>query len=532
MRIRTRIIIGVAAALVVVFVTVVVVLIGLEMSRAAMQRSEAASVVLTDCFELSMLTTDYLVSHQTRAERQWLEKHRSLGEQLVDLEAAQVADAVVVERITTSHAEVRRLFEQIVQVHARTDVDPEVNRLAEDRLSARLLIAMQTLVSDTALLGRRASQEALGVQTRVLFAAATTAIVAVGLMLGIGAWSSIEYLRPLSQLQSAVRAVGLGDLGTRSGVVRSDELGELAYAFDTTVGQLRESYEMLQDEVHERRMAEAALQEYRDHLETLVDERTEELLRANEDLVQATRAKDDFLTAMSHELRTPLNSIIGFTEIMLQGLPGEINAEQERQLTMVRDSGKLLLALIDDVLDIARINAGRISVAPMEFSLRNAIDRVVEMMHPMAKAKELALTVDYAKDSPDAIVSDRGKVDQILLNLLANAVTYTDKGGVTVSVRAEGGQRVAVAVTDTGLGIPEEDLEKIFEQFHRAHHDLAATHPGTGLGLPISRRLAEALGGSLSVRSVVGEGSTFTVVLPVDGSRAAQPDTGFPDSRE
>jgi Signal transduction histidine kinase len=224
---------------------------------------------------------------------------------------------------------------------------------------------------------------------------------------------------------------------------------------------------------------------------------------------------------MSHELRTPLNSIIGFTEILLQRLPGGLNNEQERQLTMVRDSGRQLLALIDDVLDIARINAGRISVAPAEFSLRNAVDRVVEMMYPMADAKDLSLTVVYAEGAPDAIVGDRGKVDQILLNLLANAVTYTDRGSILVTVRPDGAGRFAVDVADTGLGIAREDLERIFEQFYRAHHDLAATHPGTGLGLPVSRRLAEALGGSLSVVSEVAKGSTFTVVLPVDGAHPA-----------
>lgn len=531
MRIRTRAIIGAATALVVAFITLAVLFLGIQMSRTAAQRSDATAEVLQECFELSMLTTDYLVYYEPRAERQWLAKHRSLGESLSSLDVVREDDAAVVDRVLANHDEALGLFAQIVEVHTRTDADPETVREAEERLTARLLVTMQALVSDTALLGRHASQDALEAQTRALTSAVVAAIMAAGVMLGVVTWSSLEYLRPLDRLQVAVHAVGRGDLDARSGVARSDELGELAFAFDRMVGELQESYEMLRDEVHERRMAEAALQEYRDHLETLVDERTEELMRVNEDLVKATRAKDDFLTAMSHELRTPLNSIIGFTELLLQRLPGDLNREQERQLTMVRDSGRQLLSLIDDVLDIARINAGRMSVAPSEFSVRNAVDRVVEMMHPMAGAKDLWLTITYAEGAPAAIVSDRGKLDQILLNLLANAVTYTERGGITVTVRPEGADRLAVDVIDTGIGIPAEDLELIFEQFHRAHHDLAATHPGTGLGLPISRRLAEALGGGLHVVSEVGKGSTFTVVLPVGGS-SPEADRESSDSRE
>ncbi len=531
MRMRTRIIIGAVAAIVVAVITLVVISAGLEESRVAAARSEVMTATLEEYFELSMLTTEYLVYHEPRAERQWMGKHRVLGQSVYSLEAVLPSDEAVIDRIRVDHAEAAGLFARIVDTHAQTDIDQEVVREAENRLTARLLITMQTLVSDATLLGRHAADAALEAQTRSLTTSAAMAVGAIALLLVISVWSLAEYLRPLARLQAAVHAVGRGDLDARSGVVRSDELGELAATFDRMVSELQESYEMLRDEVHERRMAEAALQEYRDHLETLVDERTEELLRVNEDLVTATRAKDDFLTAMSHELRTPLNSIIGFTEILLQRLPGDLNNEQARQLTMVRDSGKQLLALIDDVLDIARINAGRISIAPAEFSLRNAVDRVVEMMYPMADAKDLSLTVTCAEGAPDAIVSDRGKVDQILLNLLANAVTYTDRGSISVSVRPDGVDRFAVDVADTGLGIAKEDLEQIFEQFHRAHHDLAVTHPGTGLGLPISRRLAEAMGGSLTVVSEVAKGSTFTVVLPVDGSHRA-PDRESAESRE
>jgi signal transduction histidine kinase len=193
------------------------------------------------------------------------------------------------------------------------------------------------------------------------------------------------------------------------------------------VGALQRSYEQLEEEIRVRCSAEAELSEYRDHLEHLVDERTEELLRLNEDLTQATRAKDDFLASMSHELRTPLNSIIGFTEIMLRGLAGDLNEEQRRQLRMVHESGQQLLLLVDDVLDLARINAGHIKVSAEEFSLVEAVSRLTEMMQPLAAAKHLDLTYRFDGNAPYAIRSDRGKVDQIMLNLLSNAIKFTGR---------------------------------------------------------------------------------------------------------
>lgn len=534
MRIRERIWWSVGVAAVIAVTTTGVLFTGLRDVDVTIARSDATVTALNHLFQLSMLTTDYLIYYEPRAERQWEGKHAKLDAVLGGLDVGSPEEEATLLRIRENSAEAEHLFAGITEAHRRGEsgeVDPAVSRESEVRLTARLLIVMQSMVTDSVRLGEYASAAAIEAQRRTTSLVLAIALGSIAVMAVIGVSTSRTVVRPIERLRANVREVAAGNLSIRSDVRGDDEVGELASAFDAMVSKLQQSYEMLRDEVQERRMAETALQEYRDHLETLVDERTEELLRLNEDLLAATRAKDDFLTAMSHELRTPLNSIIGFTEILLKGLPGDLNNEQERQLIMVRESGVQLLALVDDVLDVARINAGRISVAPAEFSLRNAVDRVVEMMYPMADAKGLSLTVIYAEGAPDAIVGDRGKVDQILLNLLANAVTYTDKGGISVTVRPVGVDRCAVDVADTGLGIAEEDLERIFEQFHRAHHDLAATHPGTGLGLPISRRLAEAMGGSLSVISEVAKGSTFTVVLPIDGSHPG-PDRESAESRE
>ena len=518
MKIRDRILWSVATAIAIAVATSVVLWTGLDSVRTAVERNDAVASALNQCFELSALTTDYLVYYEPRAQRQWTEKHDSLGAALAALDNDVARDEVILERVRERHVEAEQVFNDIVQAHARGEsgeFGPEVSRELEIRLTARLLIVMQSMVSDAVTLGEHSSVAAIEAQTRTTNMVLVIALGAVVVMGGIGVSTLFTVVRPLERLRMAVHEVGQGDLDVRSGVDSTDEVGDLATAFDGMVGALQRSYEQLESEISVRRNAEAELSEYRDHLEHLVDERTEELLRLNEDLTRATRAKDDFLASMSHELRTPLNSIIGFTEIMLRGLAGDLNEEQRRQLHMVHESGQQLLLLVDDVLDLARINAGHIKVSAEEFSLVEAVSRLTEMMQPLAAAKDLDLSYRFDGNAPYAIRSDQGKIDQIMLNLLSNAIKFTEEGSVLVVVRPHGDSMVALDVIDTGVGIPPEERESIFEQFHRGHHDLATTHPGTGLGLPISKRLAEVLGGHLEVESDNGDGSVFTLVVPI-----------------
>ena len=493
---------------------------GLRDVQTTIARNDATATALNQLFELSMLTTDYLIYYEPRAERQWGDKHGKLGEVLAGLAVGSEEEEAILLRVRENHVEAGHLFDEITEAHRRGvegDVDPAVSRESEVRLTARLLIVMQSMVTDSVRLGEYSSAAAMDAQRRTTTLVLAIALGSIAVMVAIGLSTSRTVVSPIERLRTNVREVGAGNLSVRSDVSGDDEVGELATAFDTMVGDLQRSYTQLETEIAERRHAEAELSEYRDHLEQLVDERTEELLRLNEDLVAATRAKDDFLASMSHELRTPLNSIIGFTEIMLRGLAGDITDEQRRQLTMVHDSGQQLLLLVDDVLDLARINAGHITISTVEVSIPETIERLAEMMQPLADTKGLKLTLSFEEGAPVSVVSDRGKIDQIMLNLLANAVTYTDRGDITIVVRRDGEGFVSLEVHDTGVGIPEGELDMIFEQFHRAHRELAATHPGTGLGLSISRRLAEALGGRLDARSTVGEGSVFALVLPLTG---------------
>jgi signal transduction histidine kinase len=250
-------------------------------------------------------------------------------------------------------------------------------------------------------------------------------------------------------------------------------------------------------------------------LEVLVDERTTELTASLEELAEANRVKDDFLASMSHELRTPLNSIIGFSGILSQGLAGPLNEEQQKQIAIIRESGERLLGLVNDVLDLSRIESGRVEVLVEEFDLVSLVANMVETVGPMAEQKHLELSVS----SIDPLIpmwTDREKVGQIVLNLLSNAIKYTDEGSVIVEVEpSRDGLTASVTVTDTGCGIQPEDIGGLFDRFATVRGLVRRVEDGAGLGLSISRRLATLLGGTLAVESMLGEGSTFTFRLPV-----------------
>ncbi|MFH1008941.1 MAG: ATP-binding protein [Candidatus Latescibacterota bacterium] len=326
------------------------------------------------------------------------------------------------------------------------------------------------------------------------------------------------------------------------------------YEADGSIGGIIVYTEVITERVREKE----ELKKHRDRLEELVKERTaslatrteqlsenhsalialvEELNTTNAELAiakegaeEADMLKSAFLATMSHELRTPLNSIIGFTGIILQGLTGPLNEEQSKQLRMVRASARHLLHLINDVLDISKIEAGQLEIASEPFDLRESIENMVHAVTPLSEQKGLALVSEIAP-GVGRITSDRRRVEQILLNLLNNAVKFTNAGRVTVKAdwvsrsaighpRPTSGETEAPAiriqVVDTGIGIEPEDTEKLFQPFRQVASGLTRPHDGTGLGFSICRKLVELLGGEIKGESEgTGRGSTFGFVLPV-----------------
>jgi signal transduction histidine kinase len=284
--------------------------------------------------------------------------------------------------------------------------------------------------------------------------------------------------------------------------------------------QVRSRTKELTEEISEHKRAEEKLAKYRQRLEKLVEARTAELAaktveieKANIHLQEMDRLKSVFLASMSHELRTPLNSIIGFTGIMLQGMAGGLNDEQQKQLKIVKSSASHLLNLINDVLDISKIEAGRIELSLEEFKIDDMMQDVVQTFSHMVSEKGL----EFVTEVPEigVLFSDERRVKQVLINLVSNAVKFTDRGTVKIAARVLDGGKLELCVSDTGIGIKEEDMSKLFEPFQQVDVSLRKRHEGTGLGLYLTRKLAELLGGDISAKSQYGQGSEFTFTMPL-----------------
>ncbi|MDA3935274.1 MAG: PocR ligand-binding domain-containing protein [Actinomycetota bacterium] len=284
-------------------------------------------------------------------------------------------------------------------------------------------------------------------------------------------------------------------------------LGSLEYGED---GQPLSMFGVIQD-ITERKTAELELRRFSESLEILVEQRTDEA-------VQANKAKSEFIASMSHELRTPLNSIIGFSGIMLDGMAGEVSDEQQRQLAMIRASGRRLLSLVNDVLDLSKIEAEAIRVELHKTNVNQICSDAVEQVRPQAEEKGIELRfISCAKGCSycGQVMVDQDKLTQIVLNLLSNAVKFTREGSVECRIDCAGEKAMFIRVIDTGVGIEKDALESIFSEFVQIPFEDEAKPQGTGLGLSISRRLAGLLGGELTVTSTPGSGSEFALGLPI-----------------
>ncbi|HSD11740.1 MAG TPA: ATP-binding protein [Candidatus Binatia bacterium] len=269
-------------------------------------------------------------------------------------------------------------------------------------------------------------------------------------------------------------------------------------------------------------------------LERKVRERTAELERkqaeliaANAELERASRSKSEFLATMSHELRTPLQAVNGFSELLLEQRHGPLVPKQQRYVENILAGGKHLLRLVNDLLDLSKIEAGRMDLRLEEFSLRRTIEGAVDVIQPLAQKKGLAIDVRI-DPGLDHVRLDEGKTKQVLYNLMSNAVKFTDAGKITISAAREApvGGWVEVTVADTGIGIRPDDQKRIFREFEQVDGTHPRQYEGTGLGLALTRRLVELQGGSIRLESELGRGSRFVVRLPVSPDAAAPRDGG------
>ncbi|MBT6003620.1 MAG: HAMP domain-containing protein [Candidatus Marinimicrobia bacterium] len=308
---------------------------------------------------------------------------------------------------------------------------------------------------------------------------------------------SIRAQKPISNsigtlAETAKKISDSGDYTIRVKSSARDEIGQL-------VGRFNDMLEKILN--HEQ------------HLEQLVAERTVELEAAKTKAEESDHLKSAFLASMSHELRTPLNSIIGFTGILLQGMAGPLSEEQAKQLGMVKGSASHLLELINDILDISKIESGRVQVYDEAFKIDLLLVMAVSSLRPFAEKKSLRLRHNIETDLPK-LYSDKRRLEQVLINLINNAIKFTEEGEIMVSCYLKE-DFLNIDVFDTGIGISEKDLETVFETFRQIDTGLDRVKEGSGLGLAISKKLVELLGGTISVVSEPGVGSTFSILLPI-----------------
>ena len=286
--------------------------------------------------------------------------------------------------------------------------------------------------------------------------------------------------------------------------------------------------------INDRKRAGEELQQAHDQLEVRVEERTAALRKTNQRLQQeiaereqaevallqakeaaeaATRAKSEFLAKMSHELRTPMNAIIGFTRLVMRRCKDILPATQYENLGKILISAERLLALINDILDLAKVEAGRVEIRPAAFALEPVVLECLHTIEPMLRGEKVQLLKELSPDLP-IITTGKDQLHQILTNLLSNAVKFTENGSVKVTAKRRGAD-IIITVADSGIGIPAQALERIFEEFHQVDGGATRQYGGTGLGLAISRHFARLLGGDITVQSAPGVGSIFTVTMPI-----------------
>jgi signal transduction histidine kinase len=243
----------------------------------------------------------------------------------------------------------------------------------------------------------------------------------------------------------------------------------------------------------------------------------DEIQEKSRQLAEASQHKSQFLANMSHELRTPLNAILGYTELIADGIYGETPEKVQAVLKRVESNGRHLLGLINDVLDLSKIEAGQLKLTLADYSIKDVVRGVYSALEPLATKKSLNLKVAVPDNVPGAHGDER-KLTQVLLNLVGNAIKFTDQGEVAINVVAENGS-LSIAVRDTGPGIAPADQARLFEEFQQADNSITKTKGGTGLGLAISKRIIDMHGGQIILESSVGRGSTFKVALPIKVER-------------
>ena len=438
------------------------------------------------------LTAMALLVRDEKALASILRENNRFNEALAHLESAvEESEKVVIQKIRTGQEEAMTLVADIANLvrDGKIDAATRLHGTREDPLyrSIDALVAEVVQKENARMVGLRESLRATN--QRSLLVIGSAAAIAVLLALAGGFVISWALIQPVHAAHGFLDELSAGRFGGSVTVQNRDEFGALAEQLTAT------SQELARLDEEQRRAAR-------------------ELGALNARLEQASKAKSEFLANMSHELRTPLNAILGFTEMLTAGLYGPLPGEFGEPLADIQTNGKHLLRLINDVLDLSKIEAGRMELALSEYSASDVVTSVRASLRSLAEEKGLHFKVAVDDGLPEIVYGDPKRVTQCLFNLAGNALKFTKQGGVTIRA-ARDGDSVRYSVTDTGIGIPEDQLGAVFAEFRQVDATITREFGGTGLGLSITKKFVEMHGGRIWVESRLNQGSTFHFTIPI-----------------
>lgn len=501
MRIRIKLYILTACAVLLVLLVALTLWRSTRDVNNATREDRMAHEIVRNLVDLGGLTSDYLLHESTRAQTQWVRKHCALMNLVNASTFLNPEDAEILRRLRGNAQELALIFQGLVRIRSvETESNGGISLALKQRYMGQLDTRTQAIVSDAGILSQRSAGRVAEARRRTGLVTIAAIAILAGFMVIVCVLFDRGIVGPLLRLQSSTATIGSGDLDHKVDTGVQDEVGALSRAFDEMTDRLKVvtvSRDDLAREVEVRKRAEEAARLARAYAEN------------------ASTAKSRFLTNMSHELRTPLNSVIGFANLLLKNRGGHLDDTELMYLQRVAANGKHLLFLINQVLDLAKIEASKVYAEWHMVDLRVLVRDVAGQLEGAAHVKNIKLSSEIP-EGIRPLVTDPAKLTQVLVNLIGNAIKFTERGQVTVAVvpSREGGVVGAIEVRDTGIGIPADRMEAIFEAFQQAEDGTSRKYGGTGLGLAISRALCDVLGYTIEVESHQGEGSVFRIVIP------------------
>jgi signal transduction histidine kinase len=431
-----------------------------------------------------------LLSQDEVAISKILRENNRFNDRLAKVETAGTAEPALVEQIRSSQDEAMAVVADMANAIRDGKLGAVTGALLQrqERLDDEITARVGQLVEAQQSRMTRLRDNVTAANRRSLILTTTFAVIAVGLALLGGFVISWSLILPVREAQGFLDQVAKGNFGGRISVPNRDEFGVLADRMNHM------SQELNRFDTEQRHAAA-------------------EMGRLNEKLSHTSKAKSEFLANMSHELRTPMNAILGFTEMILDDLYGDVPTDLKEPLTDIQVNGRHLLRLINDVLDLSKIEAGRMQLNPAEYSVGEVIDIAQVSLRSLAAEKGLDFVVSVPDNLPVAY-GDSGRITQCLINLAGNAIKFTNKGRVEIGVQLDGSE-LLYRVADTGIGIPKSELENVFAEFRQVDSTVTREFGGTGLGLTITKKFVEMHGGRIWIDSEVGKGCTFFFAIPL-----------------